>query len=104
MYFSSSTRQIESHDSLRHNMTHVHVLINTFKTHSRKYSMTPTNYTSTSAQANEIFPSELKRLWLMRILVKLNGLRRLFDDPSYYLLSFIGIEKINLSDMQEDDP
>ena len=78
-------------------MTHVHVLINTFKTDSRKYSMTPTNYTSTSAQANEIFPIELKRLWLMRILVKLNGLRRLFDDPSYYLLSFIGIEKINLS-------
>lgn len=40
------------------------------------------------------FPVELKRLWVMRILVKLNGQRRLFDNATYYLFDFIGIKEI----------
>ena len=45
-------------------------------------------------KTDAIFPIELKRLWVMRILVKLNGQRRLFDNASYYLFDFIGIKEI----------
>jgi len=48
-------------------------------------------------KTDAIFPIELKRLWVMRILVKLNGQRRLFDNASYYLFDFVGIKETGLT-------